>query len=123
MRLSGTSRNDTDDFFTPFLIESMHDQENRTGPYGSNCYPSLLIVRSEVALRKSVGIIENEHGRFKANIVLAKVCAVFLFIPFKSHKLVANQDRICHSVADVNTFVRISPGNTNRANHHRERHD
>ena len=89
MRLSSTSRNDTDDFFTLFLIESMHDQEDRTGPYGSNRYPALLIVRSEVPLRKSVGIIENEHGRFKANIVLAKVCAVFLFIPFKSHELVA----------------------------------
>ena len=69
----------------------MHDQENRTGPYGSNRYPSLLIVRSEVALRKSVGIIENEYGRFKADIVLAKVCAVFLIIPFKSHKLVATK--------------------------------
>lgn len=69
----------------------MHDQENRTGPYCSNRYPSLLIFRSEVALRKSEGIIEDEHGRFKANIVLAKVCAVFLFIPYKSHKLVTTK--------------------------------
>ena len=89
MRLSSTSRNDTDDFFTLFLIESMHDQWNRTGPYGSNRYPSLFIFRSEVALRKSVGVIENEHGRFKADIVPAKVLPVLLFIPFKSNKLVA----------------------------------
>jgi hypothetical protein len=89
MRLSSTSRNDPDDFFTLFLIESMHDQQNRTGPYGSNRYPSLFIFRSEVALRESVGIIENEHGRFKTNVVLAKVLPVLLFIPFKSHRLVA----------------------------------
>jgi hypothetical protein len=72
-----------------FLIESMDDQQNRTGPYGSNRYPPLLIIRSEAALGKSIGIIENEHGRFKANIVLAKVLPVFLFIPLKSHNLVA----------------------------------
>ncbi len=76
MRLSSTGRNDTDDFFALFLIESMDDQQNRTAAYGSNGYPPLLIFRSEV-------------GRFKANIVLAKVLPVFLFIPLKSHSLVA----------------------------------
>jgi len=89
MRLSSTGRNDTDDFFALFLIESMDDQQNRTGAYGSNGYPPLLIFRSEVALGKSIGIIENEHGRFKANIVLAKALPVFLFIPFKSRNPVA----------------------------------
>lgn len=89
MRLSSTSRNDTDDFFALFLIESMDDQQNRTGAYGSNGYPPHLL--SEVALGKSIGIIENEHGRFKANIVLAKVLPVFLFIPLKSHNLVATK--------------------------------
>ena len=89
MRLSSTGRNDTDDFFALFLIESMDDQQNRTGAYGSNGYPPLLIFRSEVALGKSIGIIKNELGRFKANIVLAKVLPVFLFIPLKSHNLVA----------------------------------
>ncbi len=85
MRLSSTSRDDTDDFFTLFLIESMHNQQNRTRAYGSDCYPALLLFKSEVALRKSVGIIKNENGRFKANIVLAKVLLVFVLIPFKSH--------------------------------------
>jgi len=89
MRLSSTGRNDTDDFFALFLIESMDDQQNRTGAYGSNGYPPLLIFRSEVALGKSIGIIENEHDRFKANIVLAKVLPVFLFIPLKSQNLAA----------------------------------
>src|SRR5580700_5363846 len=84
MRLSSSGRNDTDDFFALFLIESMDDQQNRAGAYGSN-----LIFRSEVALGQSIGIIENEHGRLKANIVLAKVLPVFLFIPLKSHNLVA----------------------------------
>jgi len=85
MRLSCASRNDTDDFFPMFLIERMHDEQNRTRPYGPNRYPSLLIFKSEVTLRKSIGIIENEHGRFKANIVLAKVLSILLLIPFKSH--------------------------------------
>jgi hypothetical protein len=77
MRLNSTSRNDTDDFFALFLIESMDDQQNRTWAYGSKGYPPLLIFRSEVTLGKSIGIIENEHGRFKANIVLPKVCRFF----------------------------------------------
>ncbi len=67
----------------------MDDQQIRTAAYGSSGYPTLLILRSEVALGKSIGIIENEHGRFKANIVLVKVLPVFLFIPLKSHNLVA----------------------------------
>ena len=91
MRLSSTGRNDTDDFFPLFLIERMDDQQNRTGAYGSNGYPPPLIFRTEVALGKSIGIIENEHCRFKTNIVLAKVLPVLLFIPFKSHRLVATK--------------------------------
>jgi len=89
MRLSSMGRNDTDDFFALFLIESMDDQQNRTADYGSNGYPPLFIFRSEVALGKSIGIIENEHGRFKANIALAKVLPVFLLIPLRSQNLVA----------------------------------
>jgi hypothetical protein len=77
MQLSSTGRYDTDDFFALFLIKGMDDQQNRTGAYGSNRYPSLFIFRSEVALRESVGIIENKHGRFETNVVLAKVCRLF----------------------------------------------
>ena len=106
MRLSSTGRNDTDDFFALFLIESMDDQQNRTGAYGSNGYPPLLIFRSEVALGKSIGIIENEHGRFKANIVLAKVLPVLMFIPFKSHKPVATMTEYdLHSRVSIHLYV------------------
>jgi hypothetical protein len=95
VRSSGTSRNNTDDFFILFLMESMRDQQNRTRPYGPNCDPSLFIFKSEVALRKSVGIIENENRRFKANIVLAKVLPVLAFVPFKLQGLpLQTQDRL-----------------------------
>jgi hypothetical protein len=85
MRLSSASRNDTDDFFPLLLTERMHDQQNRTRAYGSDRYPSLLIIKSEVALRKSEGIVENQNGSFKTNVVLAKVLPVLVLIPFKSH--------------------------------------
>jgi hypothetical protein len=34
-------------------------------------YPALLIVGVVVSSRNGVGIIENENGSFKANVVLA----------------------------------------------------
>src|SRR5215831_8281017 len=85
VRLSSASRNNTDDLFPLFLIERMHNQQNRAWPDRSHRYPSLLIFKSEIALCDSVGIIENENSRFKANIVLAKVLPVLVLIPFKSH--------------------------------------
>jgi hypothetical protein len=48
-------------------------------------YPTFLILESDVTLRNRVGIVENENGRFEANIVLVKVLPVLLFVPFKSH--------------------------------------
>jgi hypothetical protein len=69
---------------------------------------------SSVALGKSIGIIENEHDRFKANIVLAKVLPVFLFIPLKSHDLVATATAYGLFLRDVITFVHTSPGITGR---------
>jgi hypothetical protein len=38
-----------------------------------------------VTLRNRVGILENENGRFEANIVLLKVFRVLLLVPLKSH--------------------------------------
>jgi len=32
-----------------------------------------LILKSDVTLRNRVGIVENENGGFKANIVLTKI--------------------------------------------------
>ncbi len=63
----------------------MNDQQNRTRPYGSDCYPTFLILESDVTLRNRIGIVENENGCFEANIVLVKVLPVLLFVPFKSH--------------------------------------
>jgi hypothetical protein len=63
----------------------MNDQQNRTRPNGSDCYPTFLILESDVTLRNRVGIVENENGRFEANIVLVKVLPVLLLVPFKSH--------------------------------------
>jgi len=77
MRLSSTGRNDTDDFFALFLIESMDDQENRTGAYGSNGYPPPLIFRSRVALGKSKGIIETSMAVSKRTSCLRRFCRFF----------------------------------------------
>ena len=84
MGLGGASRDDANDFFFVFFIKSMNDQQNRTRPYGSDRYPTFLIL-SDVTLRNRVGIVENENGRFEANIVLVKVLPVLLLVPLKSH--------------------------------------
>jgi hypothetical protein len=44
-------------------------------------YPTILTLKSDVTLRNRLGIVENENGSFKANIVLAKILAVLLLIP------------------------------------------
>ena len=81
MGLGGASRDDTNDFFVVFLIKSMNDQQYRTRPYGSDRYPTFLILESDVTLRNRVEIVENENGSLKANIVLAKILAVLVLIP------------------------------------------
>jgi hypothetical protein len=47
--------------------------------------PTVLIRKSDVTLRNRVAVVENQNGSFKANIMLAKVLAVLVLIPFKSH--------------------------------------
>ena len=104
MGLGGASRDDANDFFFVFFIKSMNDQQNRTRPYGSDRYPTFLIL-SDVTLRNRVGIVENENGSFKANIVLAKILAVLVLIPYESHSR-SRQDTITDAMKNVNTFVR-----------------
>ncbi len=70
-------------------------------------YPTFLILKSDVTLRNRVGIIENENGSFKVNIVLAKILAVLVFIPYESHRK-SRQDSISVAIKDVNTCVRTS---------------
>ena len=97
MGLGGASRDDANDFFFfVFFIKSMNDQQNRTRPYGSDRYPTFLIL-SDVTLRNRVGIVENENGSFKANIVLAKILAVLVLIPYESHSK-SRQDTITAEV-------------------------
>jgi hypothetical protein len=81
VRSGGASRDDANDFFVVLLIRSM----NRTRPYGSNCYPTFLIVESGVMQRNRPGMVLNENGRFAANLVLVKVLPVLLLVPCKSH--------------------------------------
>ena len=107
MGLGGASRDDANDFFFfVFFIKSMNDQQNRTRPYGSDRYPTFLIL-SDVTLRNRVGIVENENGSFKANIVLAKILAVLVLIPYELHGK-RRQGNISVEIKDVNTFVRTS---------------
>jgi hypothetical protein len=82
--LGGASRDDTNDFFVVFLI-----------------------LKSDVMLRNRVGIVENENGGLKANIVLAKILAVLVLIPYELHSK-SRQDSIPVEMKDVNTFVRTS---------------
>jgi len=105
VRLGGASRNDANDFLVFFLIKRMHYGQNRAPSDGTNCYPSFLIVKSEVALHKSVGIIENENCCFKANIMLSKIPSILVFIPF--NRIADRYEKslaIC--VKYVNTSVR-----------------
>ena len=104
MGLGGASRDDANDFFFVFFIKSMNDQQNRTRPYGSDRYPTFLIL-SDVTLRNRVGIVENEYGSFKPNIVLAKILAVLVLIPYESHSK-SRQDTMTDAMKNVNTFVR-----------------
>ena len=107
MGLGGASRDDANDFFFVFFIKGMNDQQNRTRPYGSNRYPAFLVVKGAVALCNGVRIVENENGSFKANIVLAKILAVLVLIPYESHSK-SRQDTITDAMTNVNTFVRTS---------------
>jgi len=59
----------------------MNNQKNRTRPYGSDCYPTFLILESDVTPCNRVGVVENENGSFKANIVFAKILAILVLIP------------------------------------------
>jgi hypothetical protein len=85
VRRGGTSRDDANEFFVVLLIKSMDNQQNRACSDGPNGYPAFLIGGGIVTLRDRAGIVENENGGFKANIMLAKVLAVLVLIPCKSH--------------------------------------
>ena len=85
MGLGRASGDDANDFLVVFLIVGMDHQKNRTHSYGANRYPTFLIVKGGIALSNRVGIIENENGSFKTNVMFAQVLAALVLIPLKSH--------------------------------------
>lgn len=107
MRLGGAGRDDANDFFVVFLTECVDNQQNRTGSYGAHGYPPFLIVKGIVALRHSVGIIEDKNSSFKANIVFGEVLAILVLVPCESHSR-SRQDSIAVAKRNVNTFVHTS---------------
>src|SRR5208283_6155360 len=50
----------------------------KPGPNSSNRYPTFLIRNHDLTLRDRIGIVENQNGSFKANIMLAKCLAVLM---------------------------------------------
>jgi hypothetical protein len=81
----GAGRDDPNDFLVVVFIKRMDDQQDRSRSYRTDSYPALLIAGVVVSSRNRVGIIENENGSFKANVVLAQVLAVLVLVPSKSH--------------------------------------
>ena len=105
MRLGGTSRNDSNDFFVVFFMTCMDYEQNGTPPYRSNRYPAFLVLKRGVTLGDRVGIVEHQNSGFKADIVLAKILAVLLLVPIKSHNR-CPRARISVTVQLVNIVVR-----------------
>jgi hypothetical protein len=83
--LGGAGRDDANDFLIVVFIEGMDNQKDRSRSYGSDGYPTLLLAGVVISSRNGVGIIENENGSFKANVMLTKVLAVLVLVPCKSH--------------------------------------
>lgn len=104
MGFGGAGRDDANDFFVVIFIKGMDNHEDRSRSYRSDRDPALLIVRVVVSPRNGVGIIENENGSLKPDVMFAKVLAVLVLVPRKSH----GNDTIQHNYKNgfVNTVVR-----------------
>jgi hypothetical protein len=63
----------------------MDHEENRTESYGPNSYPAFFVIGRIVTLRKGKRVVEDENGSFKADIVLAEILPVLVFIPLETH--------------------------------------
>ena len=103
VRRGGASRDDANDFFAVLLKMSVDNQQDRARSDGSDGYPAFLIRKSIVTLRNCIGIIENENGSLKPNIMLAKVLAVLVFIPSESH---TNGDDTAY-LLDLTVSIRV----------------
>src|SRR5713101_600132 len=80
---SGASRDDANHFFASCFPIGMDNQEDRTCSYGTNRYPAFFLVKGGVTLRNRARVVKDENRSFEANIVLAKVLAVLVLVPFK----------------------------------------
>jgi len=85
--LGGAGRDDANDFLIGVFIKSVDDQEDRSRSYGSDGYPTFLIAGVFVSSRNGVGIIENENGSFKTDVMFAQALPALVLIPLKSHSL------------------------------------
>ena len=85
MGFGGAGRNDANDFLIVVFLKGMDNQKDRSRPYRADRYPTLLSIEGNVPLRNGVGIVENENGSLKANVLLAKVLAVLVLVLCKSH--------------------------------------
>ncbi len=109
MRFRGACRNDANNFLACVFCQSMDHQENGARRDGSNGDPAVLLVFScMVRLRNGEGIVKNESGGFKTNIVLAEIAPVFVFVPNEAHGQSALFPSLLGRVTNVNTIVRTN---------------
>ena len=85
MGFGGACGDDANDFLVVVFIKGVDNQEDRSRSYRSDGYPALLLVRVVVSPRNGVGIIENENGSLKPDVMFAKVLAILVLVPRKSH--------------------------------------
>ena len=109
MGLGGAGRDDANDFLIVVFIKSVDDQEDRSRSYGSDGYPTFLIAGVFVSSRNGVGIIENENGSLKPHVMFAKVLAVLVFVPCKSHGSARNLAYLLGRAMSIYLYVHREP--------------
>src|SRR6267378_5379184 len=107
--LGGAGRDDANDFLIGVFIKSVDDQEDRSRSYGSDGYPTFLIAGVFVSSRNGVGIIENENGSLKPHVMFAKVLAVLVFVPCKSHGSARNLAYLLGRAMSIYLYVHREP--------------
>jgi hypothetical protein len=66
-------------------MDRVDNEQNRTHSDHSNGNPTLFVLNRLIPLGDGIWIVENQNGGLKTNVVFAKVEAIFLVIPLKSH--------------------------------------
>ena len=60
VELRCASRNDPNNFVVLLFIECVHDEQNRTNPYGSKRDPALFRLKGHITLSESVRVVKNQ---------------------------------------------------------------